>query len=102
MLEIKVEKILVAGEKKLKFISCSGWIVNLPKKYLEEKCYVSIFDKTHIVLIEGYSKNHIYSGELMSRKDIEFIRKCGKRLGEINKQLKKENEKWHGEITYVI
>jgi len=112
MIKIKTEKCLVRGEKcrKVIDIEClSG--ENLPKQYTSGRG-----PGNEYIWKDGrdlYSNTTGYHAEFFLGKEatypqaefdqkLEFIRKCGDRLREINSQLAKENAGWEGVETFVI
>lgn len=107
---IKTEKIIVQGEQRRKIKSYSLLAKQaLPKIYfLHDVNYCFLDTDTELgIHLAGKGETKYYSaGMYMQEADfhslLASIKICGNRLQEINTRLKKENEGWHGEETFVI
>lgn len=106
MIKLKFKKILRKGVKKCEYLSCEALSSDdLPEKYLSDtpNCY-----KLHNTLIINTSDNTVQMSPgsryepAYIKKLIDRIKECGKRLHEINQQLKIENAGWEGEETFCI
>lgn len=106
MIKVTFKKVLRKGEKRCEYVSCEALCSDdLPERYLSKtpNCY-----KLHSTLVINTEHNTVQ----LSPKDrfdpahtqmlLNTIRKCGKRLHEINKELEVENEGWEGEYTVCI
>ena len=112
---IKTEKIIVRGEQKRRITSVSALRKEeLPSEYTEgESVYfftddIDLHNSNEIggnyfltSKTTGAGKESILSEAEFHRR-LEIVKRCGNRLQEINARLKKENEGWHGEETFVI
>jgi phage regulator Rha-like protein len=80
----------------------------LPIVYFEEYPYC-IFDNSVLAVVSGNKPETNYyvgQGDMIPQfefdKMLKVIRYCGKKLHEINQDIKKIKEEWHGEEEFKI
>lgn len=112
-IHIKVKKIIVRGEKKIKVLGLKALeSSDLPEAYTANKdidrCwYHASYNCIYHVPIGSsigdilLREQHIVDEQRLDHI-LSVLRKCGENLHETNKKLKKENKDWHGVVGYVI
>jgi hypothetical protein len=109
-IEIEYKKVVVKGEKHVQItdVEALSWgdlpveyTTALPYCFEEEAGFLTIRDTNGTFYLdprEGEEDNTVPEFELQKR--IVILRECAKRLKAIN--LKKEVERWKGEVTLSI
>ena len=102
---IKTEKVVYKGVAKYEVLGIEALeLGELPRPYLDSEphCYKS--GESLKIFYDGVffvSKGETYTtGEMKTRLDL--VKKCGEWLAEINKEIKKLEEKWKGKETFII
>ena len=115
-IEIETKQIIYRGEKRIDIINFKALTLEeLPLKYVKGKkkeyAYLHYNDMAKSIRYydpkTGADFDLFYQSssktEHQFKKDIETLRRCVKRLQDINASLKKENKGWAGkEKTYII
>lgn len=112
-IHVKVEKIIVRGERKIKVLGLKALeSSDLPKAYTDNKdidrCYyhASYNCIYHIPRGSATGSTLLQEQSIVDEQRLDHIlsvlKKCGENLHETNKKLKKENKDWHGVVGYVI
>ena len=107
-IKIKTEKIVsVEGIASRKIISIEGCLpfANLPFEYRnisKESCYM----RGSVLTSKGSRTNLCVEGdpipESTFQDSLEYIKKCGANLHEINMKINKLKESWKGEETFIV
>ena len=105
-LKIKVKKIIVQGVKKVEVISIEGLLKQkeLPLEYLTGDYMRASTDNPEELYLSSAPNLQVgfrYSIAEWGRT-VKYMQECGKKLSEINKRLRRENEEWFGEIIVII
>lgn len=105
-IKIETEKIVVKGEKHRKILSIEALgKEDLPEKYLDDAPAVWKNEKSLSMRVKwglcALTQNNTYPEEYFQEAK-ELIAQAGERLGEVNRQLRKENFGWEGEETFYI
>lgn len=115
---IKTEKVVADGEKKIKILSFENVQskISLPTSYIQNKEDYVCKDEGYLILSPNVFKRTDINrsvfkiGDVVSESVfinlIAYIKKCGKRLHDINKQIEEKNAKlkdeWKGTETFTI
>ena len=108
MIKIKTEKVVVRGLKKYKILELVCLEESsLPISYIKkgECCYLSMRDRIITNTTSIHSPLLVLNGQYTEADmdaRLSFLRRCGERLREINKQIAEETRDWHGEETLII
>ena len=107
-IKIKTEKIVtIEGITSRKIISIEGCLSfeNLPGEYKnksEESCYM----RGNVLSLNSPLANLCIGSspitESAFQESLEYIKKCGANLHEINMKINKLKESWKGEETFIV
>ena len=107
-IKIKTEKIVtIEGITSRKIISIEGCLPfeNLPHEYKhksEESCYM----RGSVLTLKGSLTNLGIGSSPITESafpdTLEYIKKCGDNLHEINMKINKLKESWKGEETFIV
>ncbi|MCK5615081.1 hypothetical protein KAR91_75155 [Candidatus Pacearchaeota archaeon] len=114
MIKIKMEKIIDRGDQMLRVLEIEMLeYSDLPLNYTQIGESVYLYkgsDFTNVKYFREFNRytdndwlrvGEEYSAKII-KKRIEIIRRCGKRLQEINRLLNLENKGWDGTETIII
>jgi hypothetical protein len=129
VIELKVKSVVDKGEKKVKILDMKALREDeLPDRYMGgyPRCYLNnsigkvmnvYFDEEQYMFLKrfygdsehvSFAENNIcfVKGEKFEinffNELVAIIEQCGKRLKQINEQIKEETKNWHGEQTIKI
>ena len=108
-IQIEIEKIIVQGEQKVQIVSFKALSKKqLPLQYLKgEYCLIDqgiafrFFKNQYEYYFDPLFLNGVYSRKKFYKR-VDFVRKCGECLKNINTELKKKNVKWYGKEKLTI
>lgn len=104
-IEVKTEKVLFRGVQSRKILKVSAAMFDeLPKEYIELAPYAWYRPVDNSIMMS--TGNFIFEGQSLEEKEfrevLSFLKEAGNHLREVNMRLKKQNENWKGEETFII